>query len=108
MMLFRFEPNSEYQSTAEEMNEQHQQWGAFIGNLAIKEKLVSTYKLGFNGKQLQSDLTVSEGINISDGKTLGGNMIVKAQSMEEAVELSKACPILKMGGSVEIRNLLEM
>lgn len=108
MMIFRFEPNNEYQPTLKEQEQQHQQWGAFIGNLAIKEKLVGTNQLGFTGKQLSADLSVSEGINISEGKTLGGNMIVRAKTIEEAVEMAKDCPILKMGGTVEIRDILPM
>lgn len=108
MMIFRFEPNNEYQPTQEEQQEQQQQWGAFIGNLAIKEKLVDTHQLGFSGKQLSADLSVSEGINISEGKTLGGNMIVRAKTMDEAVEMAKGCPILSMGGTVEVRDILQM
>ncbi len=108
MMIFRFEPNPAYQPTQEELNEQHQQWGAFIGNLAITEKLVSTNQLGFNGRQLNSDLSVTEGINLVGGQTLGGNMIVRGQSIDEALEMAKGCPILNMGGTVEVRDILPM
>lgn len=108
MMIFRFEPNFEYQPTAQELEQQKQQWGSFIGNLAITEKLVATHQLGFNGVQVSADLSTQEGINISEGQTLGGNMIVRANSVEEAADLAKACPILQMGGTVEIRDILPM
>ncbi len=108
MMIFRFEPNNEYQPTAEDLANQNQQWGAFIGNLAITEKLVGTNQLGFSGKQLSADLSVADGINISEGKTLGGNMIVRAKTIDEAVEMAKGCPILSMGGTVEVRDVVPM
>ncbi len=108
MLVFRFEPNFTYQPTETEMNEMHQNWGAFIGNISIKEKLVSTHQLGFEGKQIFADKTVAEGIHISNNQTLGGNMIIKANSMEEAVEIAKDCPILLMGGSVEVRVINPM
>lgn len=108
MMIFRFESNNEYQPTQEEQAEQHQQWGAFIGNLAIKEKLVGTNQLGFSGKQISADLSVAEGINVAEGKTLGGNMIVRAKTIDEAVEMAKDCPILNMGGTVEVRDIIPM
>lgn len=108
MMIFRFAPNNEYQPSQEEQQDQNQQWGSFIGNLAIKEKLVGTNQLGFSGKQLSADLSVAEGINISEGKTLGGNMIVRAKTIDEAVEMAKDCPILSMGGTVEVRDILPM
>ena len=106
MLVFRIEPNFTYQPT--EMNEMHQNWGAFIGNISIKEKLVSTHQLGFKGRQIFADKTVTEGIHISNMQTLGGNMIIKANSMEEAVEIAKDCPILLMGGSVEVRVINPM
>jgi hypothetical protein len=108
MFVFRFEPNNNYQPTEAEMNEMHQQWGAFIGNIAIQEKLVSTHQLGFEGKQISADKSVSEGIYISDKQTLGGNMIVKANTIDEAVEMAKNCPILLMGGMVEVRAIQPM
>ncbi len=108
MLLFRFEPNFTYQPTAEEMAAMHQQWGAYIGGLAIQEKLVSTYQLGFEGKQVKADQSVNEGINLAENQTLGGNMIVKAENINEAVEIAKGCPILHMGGNVEVRNIQPM
>lgn len=108
MMVFRFTPNFKYQPTEAEMVQMQEQWGGFIGNIAIQEKLISTYQLGFEGKQIAADLSVSDGILISENKTLGGNMVVKANSLEEATTMAKDCPILKMGGTVEIRTITPM
>jgi hypothetical protein len=108
MLVFRYEPSNDYQPTAAEMNEMHQQWGAFIGNIAIQEKLVSTYQLGFEGKQILADKSVTDGIYISDSQALSGNMVVKANTIDAAVEMAKNCPILLMGGTVEIRSIQPM
>jgi hypothetical protein len=108
MLMFRFEPNFNYQPTESEMNEMHQQWGAFIGNIAIQEKLVSTYQLGFEGKQISANQSISEGIFISEKQTLSGNMVIRANSLDVAVEMAQACPILLMGGSVEVRSIIPM
>ena len=108
MMIFRYSPNPEYQPTEADLSEQRQAWGAFIGNIAIQEKLDSTHQLGFDGVQIAADTSTQEGIHISEGYTMGGNMIVKAQSMEEAVTMAKGCPILHMGGTVEVRDIIPM
>jgi hypothetical protein len=108
MLLFRFEPNFNYQPTETEMAEMHQQWGTFIGGLAIQERLVSTHQLGFQGKRIFADSTVQEGINTAENQTLAGNLILKADSLNQAVELAKGCPILSMGGNVEVRNITPM
>jgi hypothetical protein len=107
MLLFRFEPSNE-QPTPEQMQEMHKQWGEFIGTIAMQGKLVSTYQLGFDGMQILADHTTKEGIHIFAGQTLSGNMVLKAESIEVATELGKKCPILLMGGTVEVRNLIPM
>jgi hypothetical protein len=108
MLLFSFEPNFEHQPTEAEMTEMHQSWGAFFGGLAAEERLVSTHQLGFEGKCITADHAVHEGINIVNNITLGGNLVVKADSLDHAVELGKKCPILAMGGSVEVRSIMPM
>jgi len=108
MLLFRFEPNFNYQPTEAEMGEMHQHWGAFIGQIALEEKLVSTHQLGFEGKQIFADSSLQEGIYISNKQAIAGNMIVKANTIEEAIEMAKSCPILHLGGSVEVRSIQPM
>ena len=108
MMLFRFKPDFSYQPTEQDLAAMKAQWGSFIGNLAISEKLVSTHRLGFEGKSIQADATVTDGVLMAEEKMVSGNMVVKANSLEEATELAKDCPILNMGGTVEIRSIAPM
>jgi hypothetical protein len=108
MLIFRYEPTQNYQPSEAEMADMHQSWGEFIGNIAIQEKLVSTHQLGFEGTEIFPDSSVTEGIHISDKLMVAGNMIVSANSLQEAVELAKNCPILGMGGRVEVRSIQPM
>jgi hypothetical protein len=108
MLIFRFDPTADYQPTPAQMEASHQEWGEFIGQIAMKEKFVSTSQLGFEGLQISAGKLVAEGIYIANNETLGGNMIVKAGSLAEAAEMAKACPILSMGGSVEVRSITPM
>lgn len=107
-MLFRLEPDMNHQPTQEELAFQEQQWGGWIGGIASQSKLVTTSQLGFSGKQLKADLSVKEGIYLSENQTLGGTMLVKAKNMDEVLAMAKACPVLQMGGSVEIRTVIPM
>jgi hypothetical protein len=108
MLLFRFEPNNEQQPTEAQEAESHQAWGAYIGGLAAQQKFVGTSQLGFEGTVVHADQSSAPGIHVADKQTLGGNMIVKASSLDEAVEIAKGCPILHMGGNVEVREILPM
>lgn len=108
MMLFRFEPDFSYQPTKEELEEQEQQWGGWIGSLAAQGKFVSTHQLGFEAKTLSADLKVVENALPSNNQIAGGTMVVKAESIDEVLELAKDCPILKMNGTVEVRDIIPM
>jgi len=107
MLLFRYEPSNE-EPTQEQLQEMQKLWGEFIGAIAMQGNLVSTYQLGFDGKKLSSNLSTEEGVNISDNQIIGGNMVLKAESLESAADLAKNCPILKIGGTVEVRNIIPM
>lgn len=108
MLLFRFTPNFEYQPSEEDLAQMEQEWGGFFGSLAGQGQLVSTHQLGFEGAKVAADKSVEEGIYIADNQTLGGNLIVAVDTMEEAIEIAKACPILNMGGNVEVRSINPM
>jgi hypothetical protein len=108
MLLFRFQPDFSQQPSPEELAEMGQQWGAYFGGLAMQEKLVSTHQLGFEGVQVSADHTVTEGIHIVNHMTMGGNLIVRANTIAEATEIAKGCPILLMGGTVEVRSITPM
>lgn len=108
MLVFRFTPNFNHQPTSEELSEMKNQWGTFIGNVLLQEKLVHTHQLGFEGKRVNPDRSVKDEMVIENDFTLGGNMVVRANSIEEATEIAKESPILKMGGTVEVRNIIPM
>ncbi|MDP9048091.1 MAG: YciI family protein [Bacteroidota bacterium] len=40
----------------------------------------------------------------NNGRSIGGYLIVKAESMDEAIRISNECPALDLDGSVEVRS----
>jgi hypothetical protein len=107
MASFNLPPASE-QPTSQQLVDMQQQWSKFIGNIATQAKLVSTSRLSFDGRVIDRNLMVSDGINITNNETLSGNMVIKSSSLHEATEMAKSCPILTMGGSVEVRTMIPM
>jgi hypothetical protein len=39
---------------------------------------------------------------------IGGYFLIKAENLEEAVEISKGCPGFEFGGTVEVREVMEV
>ena len=107
-MLFRHVPNPEYAPSPEEMQASVKEWQDWIGGIAAQGKFVSTNRLGFEGKTLKPGNVVTDGPYAELKEVVGGNVIVKADSIDEAVELAKGCPVLEINGHVEIRDLMEV
>lgn len=108
LLLFRNASNpGGYLATTEDMASDMPKWQAWIGNIALQGKLVSTAPIEYNAAVISKD-GVSEGpYKEANSVLVSGFLLCRAASMEEAQEWSKSCPILKYpGSSVEIRPLI--
>ena len=108
MMIFRHTPNPAMQLSPEQMQDNIKQWQDWIGGIAAQGKFVSTNRLGFEGKTLKPNNIITDGPYAEVKEILGGYVIVKANSLDEAILLAQGCPILFIGGHVEVRNILQM
>ena len=69
----------------------------------IKEQghpLESTGKVVRGAQKVVNDGPYAEAKDV-----VGGFTLIQARNLEEATELSKGCPILEVGGSVEVRPI---
>ena len=62
------------------------------------------------GTPLGKSKTVGAGGVSDDGgpNPMSGFSIVKADSMDAALEMAKACPFLDVGGTLEVAQMMEM
>ncbi len=77
-------------------------WKAWIGGLGDAVVNPAT--------PLGKSKTVSSGGVSDDGgpNPLLGFSIVKADSMDAALEMAKGCPLLELGGTLEVAEVMEM
>jgi hypothetical protein len=106
MMIFRMAPKGNYQPTPEQLQASVQQWQDWIGGIAAQGKFSSTNQLGFNGKTLKADGMVTDGPYAEVKEIVGGYIIVKAENLDAAVGLAHGCPVLALGGHVEVRDIM--
>lgn len=109
MLIFRHQDGGKVASP-----EQIQQWmkqtSDWIGGIAAQNKYVGGNGLPFDDARVvmakNAKLVVTNGPFGDIKETLGGYIIVKAESVEEAVEFAKGCPVLQGdGNSVEVRRV---
>ena len=110
LLVFRMDAvSTQPQPSPEEMQTRMKSWMDWLGGIAAQNKLVSSgNRLKAEGKVVKPNNVITNGPFVETKEALGGYSIIKADSIEEAAELSKGCPILYGGGSVEVREIWPM
>jgi hypothetical protein len=106
MMIFRAAGMMEMDPTPEELQAMLEQWQSWIGNIAANGAFVSTNQLGFQGKTVKPGGVITDGPYAEVKEMVGGYIIVKAPTLDDAVAMAHGCPILLMGGHVEVRDVM--
>lgn len=105
LLLFRREGGVSPQGSPEEMQALTQKWMDWIGNIAARDQLADRgNRLAETGKVVRSGM-ITDGPFSEIKEVLGGYTMIKAASYDEAVVIAQGCPILPLGGSVEVRSI---
>ena len=106
MLIFRHEDGSKIASP-EQIEIWMKQTMDWIGGIAAQGKFVSGNGLPFDDAKVVGHNGVVTNAPFGDIKeTLGGFIIVKAESVDEAVEFAKGSPVLQGdGNTVEVRRI---
>ncbi|THU38092.1 transcription initiation protein [Niastella caeni] len=106
MLIFRHEDGNKVASP-EQIQIWMKQTMDWIAGISAKGKFIGGNGLPFEGSQVVwSHGVVTDGPFGEIKETIGGYIMVKAGSFDEAVEFAKGCPILQgEGNSVEVRKI---
>lgn len=106
MLIFRHEDGSKVASP-EQIEVWMKQTMDWIGGIAAQNKFVAGNGLPFDDAHVvHYNQVVTNGPFGEIKETLGGYIIVRADSVEEAIEFAKGSPVLQGdGNTVEVRKL---
>ena len=107
LLIFRHEDGNEVASP-EQIQIWMQQTMDWLGGIAAQDKLVDQGNgLSFDdARVVKHDKVVTNGPFGDIKETIGGYVIVRAESVDEAVEFAKGSPILQgEGNTVEVRKI---
>ncbi|SEI38037.1 Uncharacterized conserved protein [Dyadobacter sp. SG02] len=109
MFVFRNDPSTLADRSPEEMQASMQKWMDWIGGIAAQGKLIDRgNRLNPAGRVVKPSLAITDGPYIETKESVGGYTMVRAESLDEATEMAKGCPILLFGGNVEVREIDRM
>jgi hypothetical protein len=106
MLIFRHEDGNKVASP-EQIQIWMKQTMDWIGGIAAQNKFVSGTGLPFDdARVVRHNNIVTNGPFGEIKETIGGYIVVKADSVDEAVEFAKGSPVLQGdGNSVEVRKI---
>ncbi|HXB11160.1 MAG TPA: YciI family protein [Bacteroidia bacterium] len=109
LYLFRGGQTTDHNSSPEAMQAQMQKWMQWMEKLSKNGTMLGGEPLKPGGKQVNgTKKVVTDGPFVEAKETVGGYLLIQAKDINDAVEISKTCPIFEVDGKVEIRPLQTM
>lgn len=106
LFVYRNDYKALPKATPEEGKTVMQKWMEWFKGIDAKGNLSSYGNvLGSAGKVVKSNKMVTDGPYTEIKELIGGYSVIKTETIEEAAEIAKGCPILETGGNVEVREI---
>jgi hypothetical protein len=108
VLVFRNSLHPEAAPSPEQMQEVLTNWMNWMASIAAQNKLVDRG----NRLSMTEAKTVLPGNIVTDGpyteikEFINGYTLIRTASIDEAVEIAGQCPILTVGGRVEVRKVV--
>lgn len=109
MYIIRGGDDLEATKSPEEMQEHMQQWQVWMEGIAAKGQLIGGEPLMIEGKALINGGKEVIDRPLVEGKEMvGGYILVKAETLDEATEMAKGCPGFEHDCTIEVREIKRM
>lgn len=107
-LIFRLSDISDFKPSPEQMQER-MNW---LGSIAAQNKLVdkgnTLLPIAGCAKTVKPDNVVTDGPYTEIKEFISGYIVIRTETIEEAVEIAKANPIFdQVGGNIEVREVLK-
>ena len=107
VMIIRLEELPEVKFSIDEMNAGMAVWEQWIDGIIARNILASRgNRLGKDGRTIKNGKIITNGPYAEIREIIGGYLIIRANSLDEAAEIAKSAPLVGTG-SIEIRGLYE-
>ena len=105
VMIIRLEDLPEVKYSPEEMQAGMKVWEKWVDGIIASNTLVSRgNRLGNDGRTIRNGKVITNGPYAEIREIIGGYLIIRTNSIDEAAEIAKSAPLVG-NGSIEIRGL---
>jgi len=107
--IYLFRGDMDHSQSNEEMQARTQKWLEWISQLRKSGIYLGGDPLVPTGKQLEGKKkTVTDGPFVESKEMVSGYIMILAKDIDEAVEISKGCPIFEVDGHLEVRPVQKL
>ncbi len=107
LLLLRGNPSDNAHLSPEQIQAQLKRWRDWIGQIAATGNMLGAQPLENSGKVMRGpSKKITDGPFMEGKEVLGGYVLLKAKSIDDAIKTGEGCPILEAeGGTVEVREI---
>ncbi|TXJ22484.1 MAG: transcription initiation protein [Chitinophagaceae bacterium] len=106
-LIFRLKNIADFKPSPEQMQERMNWLAGIAAQNKLADKGNTLLPTSGSAKTVKSNNIVTDGPYTEIKEFIVGYVIVKAESIDEAVEMAKSNPIFKIGGNIEVREILK-
>lgn len=109
MLLFRDSNASYHQMSPDQRQELLQQWNEWYQRLSSQGKLEGGHPLEGTGRVVsRSGSRTVDGPFVESTEAVGGYFLLTVNTLDEAVEIARDCPSVRLGLTVEVRPVADI
>jgi len=105
IVLFREPDGREEPHSAEEISRHRANWSNWFAEWNERGRIAGGSGLTLQGRILFGNDRVVQDIHRSGTEIVGGFLLLKAETLDEAARILRACPIFEFDGYAEVREL---
>lgn len=106
-LIFRLNDIADFKPSPEQMQERMNWLGGIAAQNKLADKGNTLLPIPGSAKTVKPDNVVTDGPYTEIKEFISGYVVVKTETIEEAVEIAKGNPIFKIGGNIEVREVLK-
>ena len=105
VMIIRLEALPEVKFSPEEEQSLMNVWEKWIDRIIDRDILVSRgNRLGADGRVIKNSILITNGPYVELKEIIGGYIIIRANSIDEAADIAKGAPLVG-NGTIELRSI---
>jgi hypothetical protein len=106
-LLFRLKNTSDFRASDEQVQERMNWLAGIAAQNNLVDKGNALLPFPANAKVVKPDKEVTDGPYAEIKEYVSGYIVLRAENIEDAVAIAKANPALKIGCSIEVREVLK-